>query len=201
MEWQRDGFFQNLRRLLNAFDLRALPNTTFSLMAVTSGSLDNLNSDFHGVFDNIRAVGAIVNSRTWPYIRSTFRANFPKLTKIVFHPNNDFGFPMLESILQFLIQHKNAIDFSFDHSHRSRDAFFVTESAICYVERARQMHAFVEADVATCPEQQVAQSFFRSPLFDPHLVHLVDRCLHGTRFTERYLGFNTTAGNLSARLD
>jgi hypothetical protein len=206
--WQGGDFFKRVRRLLTAFSLNALPITAVEMCfqnVFFSGSTSRypVESDFQGILADVTAVYADAAFHPWSDLAALLTSNFPKLNALTLRPHIgpswDYG-----PILRFLVRHNNTVTFAY--SRHPGDVFPRIDYVRNYVERARGMRALVEADaVALRPHSNdvkvAALDFFRSRLFEPHVVHLIDRFLHGRRSTLTSFGFDSPAGELSVRLD
>jgi hypothetical protein len=184
--FQEPEFLSTLKHLLLDFELYVLPVRRVHLICNPASyrtykgdrAVDTSSpspTDYcHGIFENVEDVKTDVGSQTWNFMEAMLRANVPKLRRLEAH---FFHEPDTTSRLaQFLVNHHNEVEFSTPSSKRKSSA--VSK----YVPDARAMRAFVEAAASnhhTTTEKPIVPGFFRSRLFEPHVLHLIDCFVHG----------------------
>jgi hypothetical protein len=203
---QHPQFFTQCRRLLDDFEIPALPLGAVTLAQESSTlALVEWSMDFQGIFAATKAVTvercSDVLSRnnnfyiTFDHVEQLVRVNFPSLTFLNIGDRDSAGSRMgsLRKLFRLLVR---------------RD----TEVAICsrwtvdaslYLMSARAMDTFIRADALSLaqlmPYEQprVVKCFFRHPTFEKHAVHLIDLYVKGRLATEPF-HFKTPASKLSA---
>jgi hypothetical protein len=182
VQTQDPMFFATVKRLLCDFELHFLPVRCLELLPDLHSQNAEATPFFHDIFQNVVEVKTSVRVDTWDFIEAVLQMNFPKLSRIVFHriqkPHATFR------LAQFLLNRRNDVTF----------ATFPTKSReiATYLPNAKAMRAFIEAAapvmltfVETTTDEQraktmpIVQGFFNWPLFERHVVHIIDRFVHG----------------------
>jgi len=196
--WQDPAFFATVLCLMREFELDTLAMQRVRLDAkpTAAGSVVLVGTDFHGIFKNVDDVTFTFDANTWPFFEAVLRKNFPRLSKL---RTLFVGRYACVDIAQFVASHRNVVASASrpvrpgpDLNNSTFDAFVVN-----YAVNFKAMRAFVEADAHAMRSQKlpIVQSFFRAPTFEPCVVHLIDRALHGRDVLE----IGSVAGRLSWR--
>jgi hypothetical protein len=177
--FQDPRFFVTVKRLLGEFELHFLPVRCLQLLSDLPAKDGVASPFFHDIFQNVVDVMTDVCVETWDFMEAVIRMNFPKLSRVVC---NRFQQPHATfRLAQFLLNHRNDVTFT----------GFPT-GAENYLTNAKAMRAFIEAAapvmltfIQTATHKQrvkampIVHGFFNWSLFERHVVHIIDRFVHG----------------------
>lgn len=187
---QCQGFFGTVHRLMQEFELSALPIRSIDMRWDFTLGLSH-TVDFHSVMNNVEKVCLEFDARTWPILESMMRVNFPKLSHLTLNAHTKDS-----RVPRFLVEHKNSVTYA---TRRNPNQ---SAKVAKYVTNARAMRAFTGADArslrASATPPQIVSAFFASPMFEPYVVHLVDRFVHGLGAMRQEFNLDTPAGRLCA---
>jgi hypothetical protein len=182
-------FFSTVKRLLCDFELDDFPVRRVHLLydAPNKNRPPTLPFSFHGILKNVVDVKTSVSHDTWDVIEAVLRMNFPKLRRLVsFNAETHHA---TFRVAQFLLTHRNDVEYmvNLNRARTSKIAKYVVNAKAMrtFIEAsAPRMLAFFENAAAAALTQRdkstpSIKSLFHSRLFEPHVLHMIDRYVHG----------------------